>query len=311
MSSRPIHLVAVPALIAAVAGLVVAWGAHRTVSAFRSAAMERTQARMLDSAVAFAHAAQEWIAADSSGTLQRAVDLMLHGSSRIVEISHRGERLADGRVEGWESTALEPMPSSVMASRSRFLRLNGRLVCETTIPLHERGASIGAVRIVARSQMLESRIAQSLGLIVAAAAAIWSLLVVVSAWGWRRTYRYHQAAPATDPGSDSSASVERNPLVVDLRSKTVSRNGATLSLTPKPFTLLAILAADTSRVYSDAEIMDVVWRGDRYVSSNDVHQCIYRLRRCLNDLEPGLGNAVANVRGFGYRLAEEVQVHNA
>ena len=75
-----------------------------------------------------------------------------------------------------------------------------------------------------------------------------------------------------------------------------------LEFPPKLFHLLEMLASEPDQAFGAEEILKRVWADAQYASANDVRQSIYRLRRRLNQLQPGLGECIINIKGFGYRL---------
>jgi DNA-binding winged helix-turn-helix (wHTH) protein len=134
---------------------------------------------------------------------------------------------------------------------------------------------------------------------------VWFVALVIAAILIRpRQLRRRQfAAPVSSDASEVlNFDSEGFPLVIDSRTKCVSYLDRELSLSPKPFLLLELLVRDYGRVFNDQEIIEHVWTDTPYVNSNDVRQCVYRLRCRLNDVEAGLGDCIANVKGFGYRF---------
>lgn len=91
--------------------------------------------------------------------------------------------------------------------------------------------------------------------------------------------------------------VRASGLEIDLRSRTVSHDGADISLTTKEFDLLAALARRPGAAVSREQILDEVW-GDAFVAASrsfDVH--LTQLRGKLP-----VGGVISTIRGFGYRL---------
>jgi len=95
--------------------------------------------------------------------------------------------------------------------------------------------------------------------------------------------------------------IHRGPINIDKRTKSVTVFGKCVSLSPKEFTLLALLARDTGRVYTNEEIIAELWDANSRAPSADVKQYIYQLR---NKLEPDshFPQWIQNVKGFGYKL---------
>jgi len=73
-------------------------------------------------------------------------------------------------------------------------------------------------------------------------------------------------------------------------------------LTPKQFELLAKLASEPGRVFSDTELIEAVWPTSAYANSSDVKQCIYTLRKRLGEAVVDPHALVETVTGHGYRL---------
>jgi DNA-binding response OmpR family regulator len=103
-----------------------------------------------------------------------------------------------------------------------------------------------------------------------------------------------------EPGKDEGH-LERGPVEVDLRAKSVTIDGKPVSLSPKEFNLLALLASDDGRVFTSEEIINELWGGDSKAAGSDVKQCIYQLR-CKIEQDPHAPRWIRNVKGFGYKL---------
>ena len=92
----------------------------------------------------------------------------------------------------------------------------------------------------------------------------------------------------------------------DLR-KQVSIKGRTISLSPKEYQLLKLLASSPGRVFTSDEILYELWQpseesdGKNYADGQDVQKYVYLLRKKL-EIDPKEPELVVTVRGFGYRL---------
>jgi DNA-binding response OmpR family regulator len=92
----------------------------------------------------------------------------------------------------------------------------------------------------------------------------------------------------------------------DLR-KQVSIKGRTISLSPKEYQLLKLLASSPGRVFTPEEILFELWQpseeseGKNYADGQDVQKYVYLLRKKL-EIDPKEPELVVTVRGFGYRL---------
>ena len=95
-------------------------------------------------------------------------------------------------------------------------------------------------------------------------------------------------------------------LTIDDKAKEVRFDDAVINLSPKEYDLLRLLASAPGRVFSTREILRAVWP-ERFDESGpeDVKKYIYYLRNKLRAL-PSKGAIVRTVRGFGYKLDEDV-----
>jgi len=100
-----------------------------------------------------------------------------------------------------------------------------------------------------------------------------------------------RGAARTDP------SAPLGPLVVDRRTRRAFVDGRPVTLTPKEFDLLALLADDPGAVYGRQRILDEVWDPHWYGPTKTLDVHIATLRRKL-----GRPELIETVRGVGYRL---------
>jgi DNA-binding response OmpR family regulator len=91
-------------------------------------------------------------------------------------------------------------------------------------------------------------------------------------------------------------------LEIDDSIKQVKVKGRTVSLSPKEYELLKLLASEPGRVFSHQEIIAEVWQNKPLITSSDVTKYIYLLREKLED-DPENPRYILTVRGFGYKLA--------
>ena len=88
---------------------------------------------------------------------------------------------------------------------------------------------------------------------------------------------------------------------IDDRSKTVTVGESDLSLSPKEYKLLRLLASEPGRVFSSDEIIAHLWPDSDRAAANDVKQYIHLLRsKLFRSAE--IGDPIENIKGFGYRL---------
>lgn len=93
----------------------------------------------------------------------------------------------------------------------------------------------------------------------------------------------------------------RTSLEIDDARKVVNADGREVSLSPKEYALITLLASDPGRVFSPQEIIAALWPGDSYATAQDVQKYVYLLRKRL-EKDPSNPKFVQTVRGFGYRL---------
>ena len=92
-------------------------------------------------------------------------------------------------------------------------------------------------------------------------------------------------------------------LLLDTRTRRVSRAGRVIDLTTKEFAVLECLMRAPGHVLTRTLIADQVWNYEVYNQSNVVDVYIRNLRRKIDD--PCTVKLIHTVRGAGYRLAVE------
>jgi DNA-binding response OmpR family regulator len=118
---------------------------------------------------------------------------------------------------------------------------------------------------------------------------------VVKPFGFRELVARIRAVLRRGRGSGEAPSL--GPLVVDRRTRRALVDGEPLTLTPKEFDLLALLADDPGAVCSRQHILDTVWDPHWYGPTKTLDVHIASLRRKL-----GRADLIETVRGVGYRL---------
>jgi DNA-binding response OmpR family regulator len=102
------------------------------------------------------------------------------------------------------------------------------------------------------------------------------------------------------PGQASSTSLEVGRLILDFRTRAVTRAGRGIKLTAREFELLAYLMRHPDQVLSRAQILNAVWGYDYDPGTNVLDVYIGYLRRKLASED---GDApIETVRSAGYRL---------
>ena len=80
----------------------------------------------------------------------------------------------------------------------------------------------------------------------------------------------------------------------------VTRAGHLVHLGPTEYKLLCTFLERPGRVYSRAQLLDLVWGRDIYVEERTVDVHIRRLRKALNP--DGVPNLIRTIRGAGYSI---------
>ncbi len=107
-------------------------------------------------------------------------------------------------------------------------------------------------------------------------------------------------APSSAPVGDDSGAQRIGGLEIDRRTHRVRLGEEDLDLTPKEFSLLALLAEDPGALRTRAEILDQVWDPNWYGPTKTLDVHVASLRKKLGD--PGW---IETVRGVGFRLRAE------
>ncbi len=90
-------------------------------------------------------------------------------------------------------------------------------------------------------------------------------------------------------------------LRIDLQRKEVLYRKHPISVSPKEFSILVLLARNPGRVVSTQEIIEEAWGKGAIATSDEVKKYIWLLRKKLEE-NPEEPKVIVTVRGFGYRL---------
>lgn len=110
----------------------------------------------------------------------------------------------------------------------------------------------------------------------------------------------------TTSPAEGQMAVRRGALHINPEQRTATYQGRALSLTPKEFDLLTLLAAHPGQAFPRERLLDRVWGADFEGDIRTVDSHIKNLREELGD-----GSAmIATVWGIGYRFVEEPHAKN-
>jgi two-component system phosphate regulon response regulator PhoB len=105
--------------------------------------------------------------------------------------------------------------------------------------------------------------------------------------------------------------LECHDLILNQATMEISRGGHAIKLGPKECRLLSILMERPGRVFSRAQLLDMVWGHGVYVEERTVDVHMSRLRKAINkpfsDGEQ-VANLIRTVRGTGYALRAPADV---
>lgn len=104
---------------------------------------------------------------------------------------------------------------------------------------------------------------------------------------------------------DSPETIVVANLVIDLVRKTVFRNNIRITLSPKEFALLVLLASKQGKVVSKIDIARTVWNVNFDTGTNTIEVYISMLR---NKIDKPFATKLLHTRpGFGYTLSEDAE----
>ncbi|MFQ5994557.1 MAG: response regulator transcription factor [Acidiferrobacterales bacterium] len=95
--------------------------------------------------------------------------------------------------------------------------------------------------------------------------------------------------------------LEVGAIQIDNRAKQVTLSGEPVTLSPKEYELLRLLASDPGRVFSNDEIIAHLWPDSDRADASDVKQYVHLLRGKLV-CNHGTRECIQTVKGFGYKV---------
>jgi len=282
------------------------------VRSYQAVLAEAFRERSVAYASAFADAAQSWLAGGEADAAKGTARLLLLGSAFYVQVVALGQVLLDERVERADSLDLSPLTEPPSVRTARFAQLS-RGVAYLDVIVPSGAAALGMsgeaayVRIGIDSSSIVAR-GRGMALLVAGMGALVDLLVAGAFFFLVRRPRAvrEDTTVQRDGEFEPSGKVaEWGGLRVEEATKKVRLFGEEVSVTPKQYSLLHLLASEPGRVFSDREIVAAIWPESPYADSKDVKQQIYLLRRRLASVHPDGARLIANAQGFGYHLASQ------
>ncbi len=281
--------VAVGGIAAATLVLATAYAAVRIHHAYQNWT-ETATADAYVSTLAFAEAAESWLQRHQQDTLRRVVDVMVSGPYRYIQLVVEGDAvLAAGEDGTLQSDLASSSPGTQHEVRTSLERRESRWVLDVRVPFASLEGYVRATQDVTASRA--AMIGEGLRT-AAVSFGGWSLLSALL-WALGRRIERRRGEQAVEPAVSSE-------LRIDARTKSAYLGGRHVRLSPKQFSLLALLSSEAGRVFSDDDILPALWPESPYADSNDIRQCVYQLRRRLEAAQPGGALHVHNEKGFGY-----------
>jgi len=246
--------------------------------AYRSVLTEAFDERSVAYATAFADSTNAWLALGDEEMMETAARFLLLGSVLYVQVVSDGEFLVDARVQVATPLDLSLLSrSSVGQTIVRKRLAGGPRYLDLIIPRGLWGARSETASDYVRMGIDTTSIGvrfQGMVLIASGIGIAFDalLLGIIFFFTWR--VRGVKAHPIlfSDQGSGNKPPqvIQIGGLCIDEAAKKVNLAGREVRLTPKQYTLLSLLASDVGRVFSEAEILKVVWSESGYADSKDV-----------------------------------------
>lgn len=92
-------------------------------------------------------------------------------------------------------------------------------------------------------------------------------------------------------------------LLIDIDNYSVIKNEENIKLTSKEFDILKLLVSNPKRVFTKAQIFNIIWNDEYYGDENIINVHIRRLREKIED-EPSNPQYIKTLWGIGYKLGE-------
>jgi len=255
-------------------------------------------------AVTYARVAGRWWVRDDREMMSEAARLLVAGSARFVQVRIGGALWLDLRDPEMTDATLVARDVEDQAGSPHVERSpTGARYLDLIVPIAVAGidSPIGDVRIGFGLASVDDR-ARVRAWGAAGVAAGSDVLLIGTVLGFLVfRQRKDRQAGALEPRERQGALI-RGVLTIDHLSRTVTISGRLVDLTPKQYALLSLLAEVPDRVLGNDEILRALWPDSPYADSADVKQCVYTLRRRLDEVIRSPATVVVNVKGHGYKL---------
>jgi DNA-binding response OmpR family regulator len=102
---------------------------------------------------------------------------------------------------------------------------------------------------------------------------------------------------------EESKALQIGALAIDLDNFSVDKNGSEIKLTSKEFHILKLFVTNPSRVFTKAQIYNLIWNDDYFGDENVINVHMRRLREKIED-DPSAPCYIKTLWGIGYKLGE-------
>ena len=184
------------------------------------------------------------------------------------------------------SAALDLKPDLIILD-IMLPKVNGYEICRL---IREEGLSMPIIMLTAKGQEEDVVLGLNLGAddYVTKPFSVGELLARSNAFLRRRRDEEHLQHKFGD-------------CVLDIGSRTLTRSGKAVHLTPKEFDVLVLLIKRAGRALTRDQILQGVWGYDVFVTHRSVDRCINTLRKKIEP-DPARPRFITTVREIGYRF---------
>lgn len=116
---------------------------------------------------------------------------------------------------------------------------------------------------------------------------------------------FRRQSAASSPATDLRTVIHAGPLQIDLDKRSVQVADRPINLTAREFDLLVQFATHPGRVYSRAQLLDLVWGHNNASFEHTVNSHINRLRTKI-EIDPAKPDYVLTVWGIGYKFNDRI-----
>lgn len=94
-------------------------------------------------------------------------------------------------------------------------------------------------------------------------------------------------------------------LIIDVKSRKVTRDGIEIALTPKEFDILYFLARNRGEVFTKEQIYQAVWENDYMLDDSNIMAFIRKLRKKIEP-NPDAPEYILTIWGIGYKFSDKL-----